>query len=417
MPSTFKSSKFSDAEPGSSSPLRKLPARNTPGSDPQKTAKASKLADSTNAVSKSTSSLAEIKKEKSGRTESSSERLKKLAEPKSNAPTDHPPSSKSASVDNLRRKSMPEDKKISAIIQLDQSKSAALPELKVKSPRASATVVKNKTAAKEIKEGARGAKAHPTSESSAGKKANGKVSRASDSDDNVVVEKTVVMLENEVISTPVILPSGRIAEDKTSSDDRMENPSLESEYTAIRAPPSPVVLPADVNPTILTSENELDSYEVDVPKYQKDELEKPTLAAMEKPYTAPFARVTSLEDATPAYHHTLPAHEPEALVRVQSVRARLPEPEYTVSAEETHEENDKPRSKEPKGFKKLLKFGRKSHTSAMDSDASSVDEAPAGDGSMLKNLISQDDSAGSSSKASKSFSLLSPFRKNKVIVL
>lgn len=417
LPSTFKSSKFSDAEPGSSSPLRKLPARNTPGSDPQKTAKASKLADSTNAVSKSTSSLAEIKKEKSGRTESSSERLKKLAEPKSNAPTDHPPSSKSASVDNLRRKSMPEDKKISAIIQLDQSKSAALPELKVKSPRASATVVKNKTAAKEIKEGARGAKAHPTSESSAGKKANGKVSRASDSDDNVVVEKTVVMLENEVISTPVILPSGRIAEDKTSSDDRMENPSLESEYTAIRAPPSPVVLPADVNPTILTSENELDSYEVDVPKYQKDELEKPTLAAMEKPYTAPFARVTSLEDATPAYHHTLPAHEPEALVRVQSVRARLPEPEYTVSAEETHEENDKPRSKEPKGFKKLLKFGRKSHTSAMDSDASSVDEAPAGDGSMLKNLISQDDSAGSSSKASKSFSLLSPFRKNKVIVL
>ena len=265
-PSAYKSSKFSDAEPGSSSPLRKLPARSTLVSDPQKTAKASKLGDSTSAVSKSTSSLAEIKKEKSGRTESSIERLKKLAEPKSNAPTDHPPNSKSASADHPRRRSMPEDvqtKKISAIMQLDQSKSAALPELKVKSPRAPAVVVKNKTAAKETKEGARVAKAHPTSESSAGKKANGKVSRVSDNDDNVVVEKTVVMLENEVVSTPpVILPPGRIAEDKTSSDDRMENPSLEVDYTAIRAPPSPVVLPGDANPAIHTSENELNSYEV-----------------------------------------------------------------------------------------------------------------------------------------------------------
>jgi len=422
-PSTYKSSKFSDAEPGSSSPLRKLPARSTPGSDPQKTAKVSKLGDNnSNAVSKSTSSLTEtIKKEKSGRTESSSERLKKLAEPKSNAPADHPPSSKSAIADHPRRRSMPEDvqtKKISAIIQLDQIKSAVLPELKVKSPRAPAAVVKNKTVAKETKEGSRGAKSHPTSESSGGKKANGKLSRASDSDENVVVEKTVVMLENEVVSTPpVILPAGSIAENKTSSDDRTENPSLESEYTAIRAPPSPVVLPGDVSPTIHTSENELDSYKVDVPEYQKDELEKPTSAPMEKPYEAPFARVTSLEGSAPAYHHPLPARETEALVRVQSVRARIPEPEYVPSAEETHEENEMPRSKEPKGFRKLLKFGRKSHASAMDSDASSVDEAPAGDGSMLKNLISQDDSAGPSSKASRSFSLLSPFRKNKVIVL
>ncbi|KAM0924479.1 hypothetical protein ACQ4PT_004822 [Festuca glaucescens] len=424
-PSTYKSSKFSDAEPGSSSPLRKLPARSTPGSDPQKTAKASKLGDSnSSAVSKSTSSLAEtIKKEKSGRAESSSERLKKLAEPKINAPADHPPSSKSASVDHPRRRSMPEDvqtKKISAIIQLDQSKSAALPELKVKSPRAPAAVVKNKTAAKQTKEGPRGAKAHPASEKSvlAGKKANGRVSRASDSDDNVVVEKTVVVLENEEVSTPpVILPPGRIAENKTSSDDRMVNPSLESEYTGIRAPPSPVVLLGDASPTMHTSDNELDSYEVDVPEYHKNELEKPTLAPTEKPYEAPFARVTSLEDATPVYHHSLPAHEAEALVRAQSIRARVPEPGYAGSAEETHEDNQKPRSKEPKGFRKLLKFGKKSHASTMDSDTSSVDEAPAGDGSMLKNLISQDDSAGSSSKASRSFSLLSPFRKNKVIVL
>jgi hypothetical protein len=153
-------------------------------------------------------------------------------------------------------------KKISAILQLDQSKSAALPELKVKSPRApAAIVVKNRTVAKETKEGARGAKS-PTSESGAGKKANSKVSRASDSNDNVVVEKTVVMLENEVVSTPpVILPPARIAENETCNNDRMENPSLESEY-AIRDPPSPVVLTGDVSPTIHTSDNQLNLYEV-----------------------------------------------------------------------------------------------------------------------------------------------------------
>ncbi|XBH75185.1 hypothetical protein VPH35_101990 [Triticum aestivum] len=433
-PSTHKSSKFTDAEPGSSSPLRKIiPARSsTPGSDPHKTAKASKLGgDSSSAVSKSTSSLAEIKKEKSGRTESSIERLKKLAEPKSNASTDHPPNPKSVSSDYPRRRSLPEDvqtKKISAIMQLDETKSAALPELKVKSPRTpAAVVVKNKAAAKVTKEAPRGGpKAHATSESRDGKKSsNGKVSRVSSSDDNVVVEKTVVMLENEVVSTPpVVLPSGRSAESETRSDDRMENPSLEQEYIAIRAPPSPIDLPEDANPTIHTSDNQLNSYEVDVPEYKKDELEKPAPLALmeEKPYEAPFARVTSLEDAsskTTAYnHHPLPAQEPETLARAASVRARVPEPAaYAVSAEETHGGSDKPRSKEPKGLRKLLKFGKKSHTSTMDSDASSVDEAPAGDGSMLKNLISQDDSAGSSYKASRSFSLLAPFRKNKVVVL
>ncbi|VAI40866.1 unnamed protein product [Triticum turgidum subsp. durum] len=411
-----------------------LQRSSTPGSDPHKTAKASKLGgDSSSAVSKSTSSLAEFKKEKSGRTESSIERLKKLAEPKSNASTDHPSNPKSASADHPRRRSLPlpedvQTKKISAIMQLDETKSAALPELKVKSPRTpAAVVVKNKAAAKVAKEAPRvGPKAHATSESRDGKKSsNGKVSRVSSSDDNVVVEKTVVMLENEVVSTPpVVLPPGRSAESETRSDDRMDYPSLEQEYVAIRAPPSPVDLPEDANPTIHAFDNQLNSYEVDVPEYKKDELEKPApLAPMEeKPYEAPFARVTSLEDAsskTPAYnHHPLPAQEPETLARAASVRARVPEPAaYAVSAEETHGENGKPRSKEPKGFRKLLRFGKKSHTSTMDSDASSVDEAPAGDGSMLKNLISQDDSAGSSYKASRSFSLLAPFRKNKVVVL
>ena len=61
---------------------------------------------------------------------------------------------------------MPQDtqtKKISAIMQLDQSKSATLPELKVKYPQAPA-VVKNAVASREKKDVSPGAKALPTTE-------------------------------------------------------------------------------------------------------------------------------------------------------------------------------------------------------------------------------------------------------------
>jgi hypothetical protein len=265
-PSTYKSSKFSDAEPASSSPLRKVPAKTTPGTDPhpQKTAKASKLIGNTNAVSKSTSSLTDMKKEKSGKAESSSERLKKLAEPKTSSLTDHPLNPKSASVDHPRRRSMPQDtqrKKISAIMQLDQSKSATLPELKVKSPQAPA-VVNNAVAAKEKKVVSHGAEA-PTTETSGVNKINGNISRMNSSDDSVVVEKTVVMLENEVVSTPpVILHSGRNAAKETSSDDRTEKPSPELEYTAIRGPPSPLFVPDAESSVTNGPDDQGNSYEV-----------------------------------------------------------------------------------------------------------------------------------------------------------
>ena len=265
-PSTCKSSKFSDAEPASSSPLRKFPAKTTTGTDPHppKTAKASKLIGNTNAVSKSTSSLTDMKKEKSGKAESSSERLKKLAEPKTSGFTDHPSNPKSASVDHPRRRSMPQDtqrKKISAIMQLDQSKSATLPELKVKSPQAPA-VVTNAVAAKEKKVVSHGGKA-PTTETAGVKKINGNMSRMNSSDDSVVVEKTVVMLENEVVSTPpVTLHSERNSAKETSSDDRTEKPSPELDYTAIRGPPSPLILPDAESPVTNGPDDQGNSYEV-----------------------------------------------------------------------------------------------------------------------------------------------------------
>jgi hypothetical protein len=121
-------------------------------------------------------------------------------------------------------------------------------------------------------------------------------------------------------------------------------------------------------------------------EHLKDETEELTLSAVEKPYQAPFARVTSLENDSAtihAYPHALPV-ESETPVHAESIRARVLDPVSTVSVEETPEANEKPRNKESKGFRKLLKFGRKSHTSGtMDSDASSVDGALAGDGMIL----------------------------------
>lgn len=260
-PSSYKSSKFNDAEPASSSPLTKLAAKTTPGTDPPKAAKASKLSDNTNVVSKSTSSLTEMKKEKSGRTESSNERLKKLAEPKINSSTDYPLSSKSAKIEHSRR-STPQDtevKKISAIMQLDQSKSATLPELKVKSPRAPAVVMKDVVAAKEKKEDSPATKASSTQE----RKINGNVARMNNSDDSLVIEKTVVMFENEVVSTPpVFLHSETILDEETSNDDRMEKPILESENNAIRDPTSPVV-PHEAQDLVINGpDDQGSSYEV-----------------------------------------------------------------------------------------------------------------------------------------------------------
>lgn len=118
-----------------------------------------------------------------------------------------------------------------------------------------------------------------------------------------------------------------------------------------------------------------------VTECRKNEPERPSLAAAEKPYQAPFARVTSLENASD--YSPLPVQESKLLVPSHSIKARVPEPVH--SSLDGNEVNEKPRSKEPKGFRKLLKFGRKSHASALtegavDSDASSVDESPAGDG-------------------------------------
>ena len=60
----------------------------------------------TNGLSKSVPSFSGVKKEKGGTTEPLGERLKRLAEPKSLAGTDHTSNPKSITADHSRRRSV-----------------------------------------------------------------------------------------------------------------------------------------------------------------------------------------------------------------------------------------------------------------------------------------------------------------------
>lgn len=75
---------------------------------------------------------------------------------------------------------------------------------------------------------------------------------------------------------------------------------------------------------------------------------------------------------------TMDSANPEA-PSIKTPEFKFPE---MKSIDQTPEIYEKPRSKESKGFRKLLKFGKKSHTSALgddalDSDALSVDDLTA----------------------------------------
>lgn len=114
--------------------------------------------------------------------------------------------------------------------------------------------------------------------------------------------------------------------------------------------------------------------------YSSNEPQPSNLSATEKPYQAPYARLSSLDDPVTGNlgcEGGVPASVSEvAAVHAASATIHVSSLEISNSGDHTHE---KPWSKELKGFRKLLKFGRKSHGLAsgdgdLDADASSVDD-------------------------------------------
>ncbi|KAF4349331.1 hypothetical protein G4B88_003163 [Cannabis sativa] len=421
-PSSYKGTKFSDSEPGPSSPLQRFPTRTSSmGSiDSQKASKSSSRLiggshSAGNRISRSATSLPEAKKENG--TKASMSRIRRLSEPK--MISSHPISSLRARgtepVSKSKSKSKISDgsdsKKLSAIVNYDKSKAATLPELKIRTPKLPNTTP-SKFTTKEVTQKGNLAKSSTTSEGTEVKKDNGKLSHHNEADENPVVEKTVLVLECEKPSVP----------DVYSKED---NITVVSDYATIRAPNT--VHEEPLNGQI---QDKITSNEVATVDVNKVLPQLSSLNIAEKQYQAPYARVSSFEDRT----------EKSVVISKAAVNVN-PEPVATSSVkahvldtrnlklEKIPETLEKPQVKESsKGFRRLLKFGRKNNSSSAgertsESDNISVNGSEVDDTATntavsnevhtLKNLISQDETPTANTtpqKPSRHFSLLSPFR-------
>ncbi|XP_077250756.1 COP1-interacting protein 7-like isoform X2 [Tasmannia lanceolata] len=438
-PTSLKGPKFSDSELASSSHLPKLHVKTALGSsDSQGITKPSRLNGTRLAgsrLSRSVSSLNELKRENNGvspEPRAASTRTRRLSDPKGSntyrtsslKPGSNAPAPKPKVSDE------PSNKKISAIMSLDRTKSATLPELKVRTSRGSSEMVQTKSVTKVIMQKGNGSRS-PMAESIKPKKSKEKTSHHSNGDENPVIENTVVMLESEPVS--VVQASEERMEIRKGSYDNVtgENPKTVVEYTAIHAPTSPVIIseviedPSECQPDELPSSHEVTA------DHGNNELQKFSInSASEKPYRAPYARLSSLEDPCTSnleYSKAQPVSY-EMATGTETVRIHVSDFYDPNSREQFPETLENSRGKESsKGFKRLLKFARKNHSSAagehsvdldkVSIDSSAVDDHTARTASSnevhtLKNLISQDDSpiGGTPPKVSRPFSLLSPFR-------
>ncbi|XP_068654788.1 COP1-interacting protein 7 [Aristolochia californica] len=425
-------SKFSDSEPGSASHIPKLAIRTTSvrSGDSERNSRVSKSSSlniAGNGLSRSVSSLSELKKENNSNTsdpKGAPIRARRLSEPKGSN-SHHVSSPRSGKIDTARKPKLadePETKKMTAILNLDKTKSATLPELKVRTARGPSNTVSGKPVAKEATKKVSGTKASVASEERKPKKNSDNGPSESQGDDNPVIEKTVVILEHERIPVPVAgaFQETELKHTVIDADNSEEKNDVHSAYVAIHAPPSPIIVgeAAKQGPPVSLYDGRTNS--------QEDKLPKPSILdeADEKPYQPPYARASSLEDPCTSdvgYGITPPISTEENNAEAMKAHAS------DVSEPQSPGALEKPRGKDStKGFRKLLKFGRKTHGSSggernVDADKLSVDSPTADDNSnttfsnevpTLKNLISQDESplAGAAQKVARPFSLLSPFR-------
>ncbi|CAN6725971.1 unnamed protein product [Malus baccata var. baccata] len=432
-PSTHKGSKFSDSEPGSSSPLQRMPNKTgvVGSADSHKTSKSSKLSTRNHSaghrLTQSVSSLPEQKKDIAGvasNAKPSMARIRRLSEPKvtnSHHVTPVKPRS-TVTVSKPKVSDGPESKKISAIVNYDKSKAATLPELKIRTPKgpdaAQSTSTTKGTTQKDNS-------VKSTSEGGQLRRNDDKNSHRSDQDDNPGIEKTVVMLENP--SIPIVHAYEEKLGDVKGQSIREKSEDV-SEYAAIRAPVSPLTTDTiNREPTHDLLQQKIQSHEGTVSNMQKEAAKSPSNSIVGKPYQAPYVRVSSLED--PCTQNSEYGKAPPNLETVATgtvtIKAFVSE---SSNLEKIPEAIERPQAKESsKGFRRLLKFGKKNHGSSsgernVESDYVSINGTEAADNGTnnvsssevftLKNLISQDETPNSSStlKSSRHFSLLSPFK-------
>lgn len=447
-PISNRGSKFSDVEPGSSSPLQRSKLRTSLGPNGSNKASISKTTRSAegsllpgNRLSRSVSSLPEQKKESSISTpesKTSMARIRRLSEPKTVGQHSGTITKGRSSESVTKQKSGgPDSKKISAIINLDKSKAASLPELKIRTPRGPSDVVQDESVGRKSPE-LQEAKPSVTSEHSEPHLGNAKLSNPTDADDNQIVEKTVVMLEYDKPSVPTVHASGDngVQNSQFHNHGKVEEHEAVSVFVSMRAPPSP-----NDGRDILPAQKQEQSTSHEERTNLTEDSQKLSNNTTEKPYQAPFARVSSLEDASTRnsdYGKALPniqgmmSTSKAYVIKEKTYRVdSIPETsvnDITYRIDSISETSGKSHGKESsKGFRRLLKFGKKSHNSlggdeSIDSESASTNavmqqnnptSVASNEVYTLKNLISEDDtsiSGNASQKSSRHFSLLSPFR-------
>ncbi|KAL8486664.1 hypothetical protein ACS0TY_023383 [Phlomoides rotata] len=427
-PATNRGSKFSDTEPGSSSPLQRSKIKTSLGSsEANKASKASKLSEGSHMaghrLTRSSSSLSETKRETTSVTPESKAsmiRIRRLSEPKSitNSPVIAMKARSTEVV--LKRKKLegPDKSKVSSIINLDRSKAATLPELKIKTPKSSVNTGENISAVKD-EQNVNGTRPSTFPENAQLNAKNCSGSHQVDADENPIVEKIVV-----VESGKPSLPTLHSSEGRPKVWNQLHNDcDIGEKINVIHAPDTPM---DGVDREQIQTQS--DYNEVKTAYSQKD---PPTFArrtASEQPYQAPFARVSSMED--PSTRQTEYCKAPLASsgmlsIAEETVRAHVP----NVKALEMGKKQITPEKisvkESSKGLRRLLKFGgKKNHASSSvdqsvdsectrEQDDSARKMASTGEVHTLKNLILQDETSTDGhapQKTSRHFSLLSPFR-------
>ncbi|KAM1281702.1 hypothetical protein ACFX2H_022146 [Malus domestica] len=431
-PSTHRGSKFSDSEPGSSSPLQRVPIKtgSVGSADSHKTSKSSKLSTGNHSavhrLTRSVTSLPEQKKDIAGvasNVKLSMARIRRLSEPK--VTNGHHVSSvklrSTLTVSKPKVSDGHESKKISAIVNYDKSKAATLPELKIrtaKGPDAAQSISTTKGVTQKDDS------VKSTSEGGQLKRNDDKNSHHSDRDDNPVIEKTLLMLEKP--SIPIVHAEETLRDAKGQN---IREKTEVSEYAAIRAPVSPLTIDTiNREPARDLLQQQLQSHEVTTSNMEKEPAKFSSNSTAAKPYQAPYVRVPSLEGPctqNPEYGKA-PTNIKTVAIGTVTIKALVPE---SSNLEKIPEAFERPQAKESlKGFRRLLKFGKKNHGSSsgernVESDNVSMNGTEAGDNGTnavsssevftLKNLISQDETPNPSStqKSSRHFSLLSPFKR------
>lgn len=250
-----KNSKFKGSEIGSNLPLQKLPILNvsTKGIKTTTSNKSSYVA----------LSLSDLKESEKQVDNSVSARIRRLSEPKHNRISSvH---AKSTGTNKMIKKALaeePRSKKTPAIIQLDNSNSETLPELKIIAEGTSSEVLQNKPATKQQKLVV--GKISLISESPYAEMKPEKNPKLSQINDYPLIEKTVVILENEVAPAHHAQTFERRidVEIKSPRDTKIESATRDVGYAAIYASSSPIGRVHSENQTEDNQNDPINSFEV-----------------------------------------------------------------------------------------------------------------------------------------------------------